>query len=116
MSEGERLLIRSGENISNLITLMTLHEENVSRHLRGLDVEFSNLLLSYLNRPQSIRQCIYQNIISPINTICPITQELFQPNDEIIMLSNCGHVFQKNSILIWLNQNSTCPCCRTNVL
>ena len=47
-----------------------------------------------------------------IQTICPISQDKFQDNEEIIELI-CGHYFNKESIFKWLsNENNVCPVCR----
>ena len=44
--------------------------------------------------------------------ICPILNQPFNENDEIIELP-CKHIFDNKSILFWLeNQKSECPVCR----
>ncbi len=44
--------------------------------------------------------------------ICPITMTNFEENEEIIKLP-CNHIFKKDSILQWLNEESNkCPVCR----
>ena len=121
MNDRERVLTQSGNNITNLITLMTLHEENISRNSRIVeaDNQLLTMLTSYLSSEtilQHVNQCIYQNIIEPINQTCPITRENFQPTDEVIMLNNCNHIFKRPSIIRWLQRNNTCPVCRANVL
>lgn len=43
---------------------------------------------------------------------CPITQETFIPNETISKLP-CGHYFNTDSIIYWLqNESATCPVCR----
>ena len=43
---------------------------------------------------------------------CPITQGPFEINDSIAILP-CKHVFDEESIMMWLNnENSVCPVCR----
>ena len=47
-----------------------------------------------------------------IQRICPISQDEFQENEEIIELI-CGHCFNKEAIFRWLlNENNVCPVCR----
>ena len=131
VDERETLLNTSGNNISNLIALMTMHEENISRYSRGLDIDIQLLSLltphitgatlqNTINTTstilQNVNQCIYQNIESPLNQTCPITHENFQPADEVILLNNCQHIFKRTAIIRWLQRNNTCPACRTRAL
>ena len=44
--------------------------------------------------------------------ICPITMVNFEEDEEIIKLP-CNHIFKKDAILQWLNEESNkCPVCR----
>ena len=117
--ERERLLIKTGENISNLIQLMTIHEDSVSRYVRGMDIDIQLIsLLSPINSyiTQNTTQYLYQDIITPINDTCPITHDTFLPTDEVILLNRCRHIFKKNSILNWFSRHDTCPVCRITIL
>lgn len=105
MDNREELLNKSGENIANLIKLLILHEENIT-----------NLNLNPCNILQHVTQCIYQNIMNPINQICPISHENFHQTDDVILLPNCQHIYKRIPILNWLSQNNKCPLCRTIVL
>ena len=47
-----------------------------------------------------------------MQNICPILNQPFNENDEIMVLP-CKHIFDRDSILFWLeNQKSECPVCR----
>ena len=121
MDDREALLTTSGENIRNIIALMMRHEENISNYARGLDIDIQllNLLTPHITQAhilQNVNQCIYQNISSPLNSVCPITHENFQPMDEVIILNNCQHIFKRASIIRWLQRNNNCPVCRTRAL
>ena len=48
-------------------------------------------------------------------TICPISRDTFEPNDIIIRINHCGHVFKKDSLLVWFETNSRCPVCRHDI-
>ena len=55
-------------------------------------------------------------IQNPINDVCPITRERFDSTSEnILMIKNCKHIFNKSALNIWLEENNTCPCCRGRV-
>jgi len=59
--------------------------------------------------------CLYSSIENPINTSCPITLIPFQPNDEVIQLIRCKHIFSKDAIFEALERDSRCPYCRTDL-
>lgn len=58
---------------------------------------------------------IYSEIIDPVNTSCPITQEEFSENQEIIQIKHCHHNFKPDALLRWFSRNSTCPYCRYDI-
>ena len=47
--------------------------------------------------------------------ICPITQEPFEENTEIIKIIHCQHCFQKEAIMNWFNRSVLCPVCRFDI-
>lgn len=57
----------------------------------------------------------YRFIIEPKNDICPITRESFCINQNVSMVCKCRHIFNESVLKIWLNNNNTCPYCRTAV-
>jgi hypothetical protein len=126
MDDRLNLLIRSSENISRMLTLMELHEENIrNQGSVEVDIQLINLLAPRLTTDisfdiSSVAHLItsgqYMSINNPINTICPITHDLFLPTDNVIMINACRHTFKKNSLIRWLNRHQTCPCCRTTLL
>lgn len=126
MEHRESLLMRSSENISRMITLMELHEENIRRQGSvEIDVQLINLLaprrtidvaFDISNVAHLITSGPYGTLTNPINTTCPITHDVFTPTDNVIMINACRHTFKRNSLIRWLNRHQTCPCCRTILL
>ncbi len=126
MEDRVNLLMKSSENISRLLSLMELHEENIrSQSSVEIDVQLINLLaprnsshstFDISNVAHLITSGPYSTIINPINTTCPITHDLFMPTDNVIMINACRHTFKRNSLIRWLNRHQTCPCCRTTLL
>lgn len=53
----------------------------------------------------------FNEIESPMNLECPISQEIFDENERVIVLE-CGHIYKKDSILQWFTQGTYCPLCR----
>ena len=45
----------------------------------------------------------FSNIITPLNQECPISQELFQEQDDVIQIRSCRHIFHQESILEWFH-------------
>jgi hypothetical protein len=125
MEDRLSLLIKSSENISRLLTLMELHEENIrNQGSVEMDVQLINLLAPRLSTEVSfdisnishlITSGQYRTLINPINTTCPITHDIFSPTDNVIMINECRHTFKRNSLIRWLNRHQTCPCCRTSL-
>lgn len=125
MEDRVSLLMKSSENISRLLALMELHEENILNQGRvEIDVQLINFLaprnsstsFDISNVAHLITSGTYNTLINPINTTCPITHDLFLPSDNVIMINACRHTFKRNSLIRWLNRHQTCPCCRTTLL
>ena len=129
MEHRELLLMKSSENISRMLTIMELHEENIrNRGSFEIDVQLINLLAPRRNIDISnsafdisniehlITRGQYGTIINPINTTCPITHDIFAPTDNVIMINACRHTFKRNSLIRWLYRHQTCPCCRITLL
>ena len=54
----------------------------------------------------------YRDIIQPINTECPISQETFELNEQVLQIIRCRHIFQRESLLQWFRSGTGCPLCR----
>jgi len=49
-------------------------------------------------------------------SLCPITQENFQPDDSVIRIDNCGHLFLEEALTTYfLEFDHRCPICRYNI-
>lgn len=127
----ERMLVRSSDNISKLLTLMLTHEYNVKNHMRNhrafdIQLVFDRLSLDISNNIQndisnidiSQNGQIYSEITTTFGelentneTICPITQEPFNSEDNVVLLE-CGHYFKKDGFLVWARRSRSCPSCR----
>lgn len=47
--------------------------------------------------------------------LCSICLELFKITNELVCANHCNHIFHKTCLDEWLQQNETCPNCRTNL-
>jgi len=57
----------------------------------------------------------YSNIITPVNTTCPISRDEFEDDSEITMIRGCNHIFNRLSLREWFVNHSTCPMCRNDI-
>ena len=134
----ERILARSSENISKVLSLMIAHENNIRNYSRrnnyGIELVFNeidvslNSLSGITNLFNSLSQSTRsERAVSDVSSnitykpfcelviqneiICPITQEQFH-SDDIIALLECGHYFKKDAFLSWSVRSRSCPSCR----
>ena len=137
----ERMLARSSENISKLLSLMIAHENNIRNYSRrnnyGIELVFNevdislnslsgitNLFnsLSQTTRPERSERSVtdissniiykpFSELIVQNEIMCPITQEQFH-SDDIVALLECGHYFKKDAFLSWSVRSRSCPSCR----
>lgn len=130
----ERLLLKSSENITKLLSLMTTHERNVHNYLQrnNFGIEFVidrfNVDISNINQifrsfdlsgsmgtsdvSLNITYTTFNELNNPNELTCPITQETFVPDDSVALL-DCGHYFKKDGFMVWARRSRTCPSCRT---
>ena len=92
--------------IQRLQLLSQMYQQNDTSHLVNHILKNKELFL--LDK--------FSNIENPIYNICPISQEEFSHDDDIILLKCCNHLFNKEQFIIWMSQNNLCPYCRTNYL
>lgn len=85
--------------------------ERINNYYRELSRE--NLINAIA---RSITKLKYRALENPIDTICAITQEEFEPDDDVAIINNCGHIFKYDSLLNWLINHHTCPNCRHSIL
>jgi len=64
---------------------------------------------------QSTRTLAFRNVEHPINERCPISFEAFRPNDEVLQIIRCGHIFNPCEIAVWFESNVGCPVCRFDI-
>ena len=80
-----------------------------------LDTPSTNDFPSYQQIENSTISIKYKDVSNNTNDFCPITQESFLPNDNIIKILKCNHIFKRDSLLNWFNTNSKCPICRFDI-
>ena len=86
---------------------------------------FSNLFQSFFDpvliypTPSHIenatRRVLYRDIVTPINTRCPISLESFNDSDTVTIIRHCGHIFNSDELNNWFRSNCRCPMCRYDI-
>ena len=61
------------------------------------------------------RNVRYGDIVSPMNTSCPISLEIFTDSDIVTIICYCGHIFMASEIHNWFASNCRCPVCRYDI-
>lgn len=61
------------------------------------------------------RQSLYQNIVQPLNTQCPIRLSNFNENDPVTMIRHCRHIFNTADLSTWFQTQYRCPVCRYDI-
>ena len=101
--------LRNSRN--NLPNLNILNLDNI---LNGF---FENIISApsreEINR--AIENKIYSSIESPLNTTCPIGLRSFEDNEEVSIIRFCSHIFCKEDLELWFQQNTRCPLCRYDI-
>lgn len=87
----------------------------------GLTEEFNSFMEPVPIRPtqgqihRATEIVRYDNIENPTNQSCPISMTNFQPNDRVMRIRHCGHIFGRASLEEWFRQNVRCPMCRFDI-
>ena len=75
--------------------------------------EERRLTQSELN--ERVEMTRFENIVNPLNAVCSITHDVFEPTQRVARIRHCGHIFNSESLVHWLRMNNTCPTCRHNL-
>lgn len=112
-------------NTRNFLSELNLEDDYYNHsHNHNHNPELIEILNNSLNEPPPYRNVITEKEKSKLKRVkyaeieekdissCPITQEDFKDDDDIIVLP-CKHYFGEEAIIHWLeNENAVCPICR----
>ena len=86
---------------------------------------FSNLFQSFFDPvviyptvsqiETATRRVLYRDIVSPINSSCPISMDTFNDNETVTIIRHCGHIFNIDELATWFQSNCRCPVCRYDI-
>ena len=107
----EEILLQNSKNITFLIQLMKVHEENIKRYSNE-SREDNDVLMK-----QSLYiECEYSSLNNPKITICPLSNRVFMPNNLVVLVRECGHIFKRDPFIIWSASHSNCPQCKARIV
>jgi hypothetical protein len=61
------------------------------------------------------RNIRYGDIETPLSESCPISLERFEPDQVVMQLIPCGHLFCQSQFHEWFDNNVRCPVCRYDI-
>ena len=93
------------QNLINQILQTTLYTPNTRAPASTQDISRNTSTHSWNELSETTTQFL-----------CPITQENFQPDDSVIRIDNCGHLFGEEALTTYfLEFDHRCPICRYNI-
>ena len=99
-----------------LRTTSTNLENSIVNALLGMLYQPEERRLTQAELDERVDLVRFETIVNPINTVCSITQDAFEPTQRVARIRHCGHIFNADSLAHWLRMNNTCPTCRHNLL
>ena len=57
----------------------------------------------------------YRDANDDQQTRCPIDLQTFEPEENVIRIIHCGHIFRENNLIRWFSNNVRCPLCRYDI-
>ena len=58
----------------------------------------------------------FSSLENNTQTMCPIDQVPFEPNENVMRIRFCGHIFRESCLRENFRYRSTCPVCRHNIV
>ena len=105
----------------------TINRTTNSTNTNNLDDNFENFINNTLYTPTRVDFPTYNQIIRSTSSVlfsdlsnntcttCTISRDEFEPNDIVLKINHCGHVFKKEFLLVWFESSSKCPSCRHDI-
>ncbi len=91
---------------------------NARGNLADLYQRFFDPIIIYPTASQietATRRVLYRDIVTPINSSCPISMDNFNDNETVTIIRHCGHIFNIDELATWFQSNCRCPVCRYDI-
>jgi hypothetical protein len=107
----EEILLQNSKNITSLINLMKVHEENIKRYRKETHEDIDILMKTNL-----YIECEYSSLLNSNVKMCPIDRSYFIATDKVVLVRECGHVFKREPFFEWATSHMTCPRCSAKIV
>jgi hypothetical protein len=97
-------------------TTTTALESNIVNALIGMLYQPEERRLTQSELNERVETTRFGDITNPMNNVCSITHDVFEPTQRVSRIRHCGHIFNADSLSRWLRMNHTCPTCRHDLL
>lgn len=102
-------------NNDNIVFQRNINANRVLPRRANLNDDSTDSQPSALEIIRATDTKVFSSIENPLNTSCPISQEEFTPNQEVLQIKYCSHIFKTQSLLTWFINRPTCPYCRFDI-
>eukprot|EP00555_Chaetoceros_dichaeta_P009074 CAMPEP_0198253384 /NCGR_PEP_ID=MMETSP1447-20131203/3829_1 /TAXON_ID=420782 /ORGANISM="Chaetoceros dichaeta, Strain CCMP1751" /LENGTH=270 /DNA_ID=CAMNT_0043939047 /DNA_START=152 /DNA_END=964 /DNA_ORIENTATION=+ len=97
-----------------------LTDENSMSDMPPSAIDECNIEKTKMVDESDIQYCgpslVHESEKSGIPVECPICLEEYVEGVFVIESKHCSHIFHKSCILLWLEKNAECPCCRKSMI
>jgi len=116
---------------SNMHLTNITNDENIIQQDIGISIMLMLVLFAIVSTSSKCGGCCYtalkteyrkrkltslhENLISTSSAICSICLDDYSDTHVNIVQLDCGHIYHKKCIREWLDNNDTCPECRSEV-
>ena len=106
-------LLTSRTSLSSLNLVGNILLSNILPNNSGVDENDTALTNEEISN--ATEEIQYGNIENPLSQHCPISYTEFDDDTEVIRIRHCQHIFERTSLMTWLQRHNTCPVCRYNL-
>jgi hypothetical protein len=107
----EHVLLQSSENIKEILRLMKLHEENITRYVsQDNDVVMTPSDTNTKKADKPLHTNTYDEYEYTSLPYWAIRHP-YNHNDPMILIKECGHTCRKDHFLQWIKHHNTCMEC-----
>lgn len=114
LSEGNRLLFAAARTLLAKIPGLDIQEI-----IEAINLQLENKIWEQRKQPaaapstQPAPSTQQKTSAEPANEMpCPICLEEMRPQQDIVRVEDCGHIFHRSCLLDWMKRQNTCPACR----